>query len=118
MVLHSMSKNLTGILKHSLFRDSYSPFLRGWGLELNSPAQMGDLGGKTTLRNILILIIFLTFTSINLCRALPAGPFPDAVFSKNIKTVQFYKEGWEFSYPIIDLNDDKSLLFSGIVNDG
>ena len=73
---------------------------------------MGDLGGKTTLRNILILIIFLTFTSINLCRALPAGPFPDAVFSKNIKTVQFYKEGWEFSYPIIDLNDDKSLLFS------
>jgi hypothetical protein len=44
--------------------------------------------------------------------AIPPGPFPDAVFDRNIKTVQLYKEGWEFSYPILELNDTKTLLLS------
>ena len=63
-------------------------------------------------RRRFILYILSLFIGINLCSALPQGPFPDAIFSKSIKTVQFYKEGWEFSYPIIDLNDNKSLLLS------
>jgi hypothetical protein len=60
----------------------------------------------------ILYILTTVILSTNLCYALPEGPFPDAVFNKNIKTVQFYKEGWEFSYPIIDLNDGKQLLFS------
>ncbi|HEY4787852.1 MAG TPA: DUF5103 domain-containing protein [Bacteroidales bacterium] len=59
-----------------------------------------------------LLTVLLLFTCLEFCSALPQGPFPDAVFSKNIKTVQFYKEGWEFSYPIVDLNDNKPLLLS------
>lgn len=58
------------------------------------------------------LSMLLFFATGALCFALPEGPFPDAVFSKNIKTVQFYAEGWEFAYPILDLNDNKSLLLS------
>ena len=27
----------------------------------------------------------------------------DAIYSKTIKSVQFFREGWEFSMPIIDL---------------
>lgn len=61
-------------------------------------------------RTLCIIISFIL--SIHICCALPQGPFPDAVFNKNIKTVQLYKEGWEFSYPIIDMNDGKQLLFS------
>jgi hypothetical protein len=56
-----------------------------------------------------ILSLFLSFTSLF---ALPQGPFPDAVFNKNIKTVLFYKQGWEFSYPIYDMGDATPLLLS------
>jgi hypothetical protein len=42
----------------------------------------------------------------------PEGMLPDAVFNKNIKTVEFYKEGWEFAYPILEINDSKTLSFS------
>jgi hypothetical protein len=58
------------------------------------------------------LLCLLILSIAGQCFALPQGPFPDAVFSKSIKTVQFYKQGWEFSYPIIDLNDNTPLLFS------
>lgn len=61
-------------------------------------------------RIVFLSLLFLEITGY--CFALPQGPLPDAVFGKTIKTVQFYKEGWEFSYPIIDLNDNKSLLLS------
>jgi len=65
-----------------------------------------------TIGKRIVIQVLLIFTSVELCSALPEGPFPDAVFSKTIKTVQFYKEGWEFAYPIIDMNDNKPLLFS------
>jgi hypothetical protein len=57
-------------------------------------------------------ILILWFVTLVPCLALPEGPFPDAVFDRNIKTVEFYKEGWEFSYPILEINDSKSLLLS------
>lgn len=61
----------------------------------------------------LILFWLLTFFIIpEACRALPQGPFPDAVFNRNIKTVVFYKQGWEFSYPILQLNDANPLYLS------
>ena len=43
---------------------------------------------------------------------MPPGPFPDAVFNKNIKTVLLYKQGWEFSYPVLQLNETAALLLS------
>jgi hypothetical protein len=57
-------------------------------------------------------ILTVCFSVLSPCLAIPEGPFPDAVFNRNIKTVQFYKEGWEFSYPILEMDDEKSLLLS------
>ncbi len=65
----------------------------------------------TNLNRIQVTIIFITF-SFQL-KALPDGPFPvDTVYNKNIKTVQLFRKGWEFSYPVLELNDNKSLLLS------
>lgn len=44
--------------------------------------------------------------------SLPQGPFRDGVFNKNIKTVQFFKDGLEFSYPVYDMKERKPLLLS------
>jgi hypothetical protein len=45
-------------------------------------------------------------------KAIPVGPLPDAVFDRNIHTVQFQKEGIDFSYPILELNDERPLVLS------
>jgi hypothetical protein len=64
----------------------------------------------TPLRKV-FCIIFLSVIS-NIGYPLPPGPFHDAVFNRNIKTVQLYKEGWEFSYPIFDMKSEAPLLLS------
>lgn len=61
---------------------------------------------------LVLLLLMTSMITSETCRALPQGPFPDAVFNRNIKTVQFYKQGWEFSYPILQLNDVSPLLLS------
>jgi hypothetical protein len=38
--------------------------------------------------------------------------YNDSVYTKNIKTVQLYKKGWELSFPVIDLNSDDKLELS------
>ena len=57
-------------------------------------------------------IILLLFCCNAISKALPPGPYPDAVFDRSLKTVQFAKEGWEFAYPILQMNDEKPLLLS------
>lgn len=42
--------------------------------------------------------------------AVPEGPLPDAVFDRDIRTVRFFKEGWEFGYPILEVGNDRPLL--------
>ena len=65
----------------------------------------------TLLKRVFLICLFHSVI-YTIGSALPQGPFPDAVFGKSIKTVQFYKEGWDFSYPILDLNDNSSLHLS------
>jgi hypothetical protein len=62
------------------------------------------------LKKITFFVFFINCWAI--CFALPEGPFPDAVFDRNIKTVQFSKVGWEFSYPILQFDDERPLLLS------
>lgn len=45
-------------------------------------------------------------------KGIPSGPYTDSVYNTNIKTVQFFMEGWEFSYPILKLNENSHLIFS------
>ena len=72
-----------------------------------------------TVENIFLLmvlkslgILLLLICCKGISRALPEGPFPDAVFNRSVKTVQFAKVGWEFAYPILQMNDEKPLLLS------
>ncbi len=60
----------------------------------------------------LLLIGLLCNAEFETCIALPQGPMPDSVFAQNIKTVLLYKQGWEFSYPILQLNNNEPLVFS------
>lgn len=38
-------------------------------------------------------------------------PFSDAVYRDNIKSVRFFREGWEFSLPILELGSSQHLIF-------
>jgi len=38
--------------------------------------------------------------------------YEDRTYKENIKTVQFFKEGWELSYPVIALNSGERLILS------
>ena len=42
----------------------------------------------------------------------PDGIYPDAVFGNDIKTSRIFKEGWETSYPISQMDDEKPLILS------
>ena len=42
----------------------------------------------------------------------PDGIYPDAVFSSDIKTARIFKDGWETSYPISHVDDEKPLIVS------
>ena len=65
------------------------------------------------MKNTLCALVFV-FAGIYLqtVNAIPDGPLPDAVLDRNIKTVQFYREGWEFAYPILEMNASKPLILS------
>ena len=42
----------------------------------------------------------------------PDGIYPDAVFSSDIKTARILKDGWDTSYPISRMEDEKPLTLS------
>src|SRR4030043_1273934 len=56
------------------------------------------------------LIILYFFVTARVIYSIPEGPFPDAAFDKNIKTVSFHKAGLNFSYPILELGETGYLL--------
>ncbi len=58
---------------------------------------------------ISFLLIFLWFININKASS---QPVIDTVYDNNIHTVQIYKEGWELSYPVINLNSDEKIKVS------
>ena len=61
-------------------------------------------------------IIFIAIILICSCASAqyrpPDGIYPDAVFAENIKTSRIFKEGWEISYPISNIDDDKPLVLT------
>ena len=59
-------------------------------------------------RHLLFVLFFLfinvySFSQIEL-------EYKNKMYKNNIKTVLFYRSGWEFSYPILELNSDKQLI--------
>jgi len=59
----------------------------------------------------LILFVFICFSAKSQYYP-PNGIYPDAVFGSQIKTARIFKEGWETSYPIAHVNDEKPLVLS------
>ena len=60
------------------------------------------------------LFISLILTSVSVCAQYnpPSGIYPDAVFNGNIKTSRIFKDGWETSYPVSRMDDEKPLVLS------
>jgi hypothetical protein len=42
----------------------------------------------------------------------PGDIYPDAVMADGIKTVRLYKDGWEISYPVRNINDERSMVLT------
>ncbi|NOZ35723.1 MAG: DUF5103 domain-containing protein [Chlorobi bacterium] len=58
---------------------------------------------KTLLLGIFLLLVSLSFSQDIL-------QYRDKIYKKNIKTVLFYRAGWEFTYPVFELNSGKQLI--------
>jgi len=61
--------------------------------------------------NIFIFTVFI-LTSMNEAEAVNAasGPLKNSIFNENIRSVQFVREGWDFSQPVLELGADQRLL--------
>ena len=54
----------------------------------------------------------LLFIALFICTISFAGPYTDRTFNDSIRTVRFFRSGWDLSYPVIKLNSDDVLNFS------
>jgi virulence-associated protein VagC len=64
------------------------------------------------MRTLFIFILLTTSLSIKELQSFQeSSPYTNQVYNDKIKTVQFYKEGWNLSYPIITLNSNETLTF-------
>ena len=59
-----------------------------------------------------LALIFFTCIAIHAQYRPPDGIYPDAVFGGDIKTARIFKEGWETSYPICHVDDEKPLVLT------
>jgi hypothetical protein len=64
------------------------------------------------LRNYYLLVILTVFPVIAGLAIPQRGPAPleNGIYRENIRSVQFFRDGWEFSQPVIDLGSDQHLL--------
>ncbi|MDR0714055.1 MAG: DUF5103 domain-containing protein [Bacteroidales bacterium] len=42
----------------------------------------------------------------------PGDVYPDDVMADNVKTVRLYREGWEISYPVRNVNDEQPMVLT------
>jgi len=66
---------------------------------------------KTMNAKFFIVLIFICFSAYSQYSP-PDGIYPDAIFSDDIKTARIYKEGWEMSHPISQMDDENPLMLS------
>jgi hypothetical protein len=65
---------------------------------------------KLTIFNLLILILLCSGFN-PLAAKEKEKPLTDGIYRDNIKTVRFFREGWEFSLPILELGSNQRLIF-------
>lgn len=78
---------------------------------------------KQMKTHILITILFIQLSMW--CLSAPTGkttPLMNGIYRENIRSVQFFREGWDFSQPLIELGSDQRLqlkfdeLTEGVTN--
>ena len=62
------------------------------------------------LKAIVCLLFLLGTTGITVSAREKEKPLSDAVYQDNIHTVKFFREGWDFSLPILELGSNQRLL--------
>jgi len=68
---------------------------------------------KSAMRNIFRLIILFVCLENLACASVQDSIFyTDHVFNDKIKTVQLFKEGWNLSYPVMNLNSDDRMVLN------
>ncbi len=53
------------------------------------------------------IIFFFIFIAL---KGFPQFEYQDKIYKENIKTVMFYRAGWEFTYPVLELHSGKQLI--------
>ena len=57
-----------------------------------------------------VMVVIFQGSVVKASSGRESGPLTNSVFRENIRTVQFFRKGWEFSNPVIDLGSDQQLL--------
>jgi hypothetical protein len=63
-----------------------------------------------TLKVFIYLLFVLDFAVFTASAREKEKPLTDAIYSDNIKTVKFYREGWDFSLPILELGSNQRVV--------
>jgi hypothetical protein len=63
------------------------------------------------IRFLCTLILILGFFTFPVAAKDKQKPLTDAIYRDNIKTVRFFREGWDFSLPILELGGNQRLIF-------
>ena len=58
---------------------------------------------------VLLLLVFSSLTNKSLGDNTDK-PLGNCIFRQNIRTVQFFREGWEFSLPVLELGTDQRII--------
>ena len=70
----------------------------------------GLLRSKFKIFTFLTILLVLPVTCVFALRGNGSAPLVNGVYSESIRTVQFFRKGWEFSMPVIELGQDQQLL--------
>ena len=64
------------------------------------------------LRNCVLVIVLIVLQAIPVMAVTQSSSLPmaNAIYRENIHSVQFYRKGWEFSLPVIELGMDQQLI--------
>ena len=63
-----------------------------------------------SLKIIVLLFIVFPFAIVHLIADNKVAPMENGIFRDNIRTVQFFRQGWEFSLPVIELGTDQRIV--------
>lgn len=70
-----------------------------------------QISSSTVIRFTYFISLIFGFLPFSVTAREKEKPLTDAVYRDNIKTVLFFREGWEFSLPILELGSNQHLVF-------